>query len=110
MPSVNVSINGQSYPIACDEGQEAHVTRLADYVDKRIKELVAAVGHVGDNRLLVMTAIILTDEITEIYDELNALKGKKPVGAGPTTDDAVAEALNGVAARIESIAESLEQA
>lgn len=111
MPSVNVSINGQQYPIACDDGQEAHVARLADYVDKRVKELIAAVGHVGDNRLLVMTGIILADEMSDAYAEMESLKGtKQPGSSGSSADDAVADSLNAIAARIESIADGLEQA
>ena len=42
MPQVDVNINGRRYQIACDEGQEEHLTQLADYVDKRVQELVGA--------------------------------------------------------------------
>ena len=50
MASVNVTINGRSYQIACDDGQEAHLKRLGSYIDKRIAELVASVGQIGDRR------------------------------------------------------------
>ena len=44
MPQVDVSINGRRYQIACDEGQEEHLSQLAEYVDQRVQELVGAVG------------------------------------------------------------------
>ena len=59
MPQVTVQINGRGYQIACDEGQEAHLARLGNYIDNRIQELVAAVGQIGDVRLLVMVSIPL---------------------------------------------------
>ena len=46
MAQVKVSILGRSYEVGCDDGQEAHLSRLGAYVDKRINELVAAVGEV----------------------------------------------------------------
>ncbi len=54
---VNVEINSRKYQIACDDGQEAHLSRLGSYVDNRIGELVAAVGQIGDARLLVMASL-----------------------------------------------------
>ncbi|MBI1986071.1 MAG: cell division protein ZapA, partial [Rhodospirillales bacterium] len=48
MAQLTVSINGRNYQVACDDGQEAHLSRLGTYVDNRVKELVAAVGQVGD--------------------------------------------------------------
>ncbi len=52
MAQVTVTINSRKYQIACEDGQEAHLTRLSNYVDKRLGELVAAVGQVGDAQLL----------------------------------------------------------
>ena len=65
MALVTVTINGRDYEIACDDGQEAHLSRLGTYVDKRIGELVAAVGQVGGARLLVMASLLLADELSD---------------------------------------------
>ena len=70
MPQVDVHVNGRRYQIACDEGQEEHLTQLAEYVDKRVQELVGAVGQVGDARLLVMTSLLVADELSEAYSTL----------------------------------------
>ena len=50
MVQVTVTINGRDYQVACDDGQEAHLTRLGSYVDNRMGELSAAVGQIGDAR------------------------------------------------------------
>ena len=64
MAQVDVTINDRSYRIACDDGQDVHVTQLADYVDRRVQELVSAVGQVGDARLLVMASLLIADELS----------------------------------------------
>ena len=104
MAQVAVTINGRKYDIACDDGQEAHLTRLAQYVDRRVDELVAAVGQVGDARLLVMASLLVADELSEVYTELDGLRNDKRQ-PGPTIG--VAD-LDKLANRIETIAESLE--
>jgi cell division protein ZapA len=105
MSKVAVTINGRKYDIACDDGQEAHLARLAQYVDKRVDELVAAVGQVGDARLLVMASLLVADELSEVYTELDTLRSER---RGP---NAIAiNDLDRLTQRIESIAERLEQA
>jgi len=111
MAQVKVSILGRSYEVACDDGQEAHLSRLGDYVDKRIIELVAAVGEVGEARLLVMVALLLADELSDVYAELEVARSS---GAGVTAlwsaEDALSTNNENLAKRIEVIAERLEQA
>ena len=109
MAQVGVAINGRTYQIACDDGQEEHLKHLATYVDKRVAELIAAVGQVGDMRLLVMTALILADELSEMADDLQRLQTGN--GAAPHANDAaLASTLDSLAEKLESIAERLERA
>ena len=72
MASVNVTINGRVYQIACYDGQEAHLKRLGGYIDKRIAELIASVGQIGDARLLVMASLLIADEMSDAYSRLEA--------------------------------------
>ena len=72
MAQVNITINNRKYQVACDDGQEAHLTRLGSYVDKRLNELIAAVGQVGEARLLVMVSLLLTDELSDLYSKKEA--------------------------------------
>ena len=62
MPLVNVMVNNRAYTIACDEGEEDHLRQLAGHVDNKVKELLGSVGQVGDQRLLLMAALLIADE------------------------------------------------
>ena len=105
MAQVSVTINGRNYRIACDDGQEAHLTKLAEYIDKRVVELVEAVGQIGDTRLMVMAGLLIADELSDAYDELAALKKN---GTETADADAIAANVEALAERIEAIAARLE--
>ena len=116
MAQITVTINGRSYDVACDDGQEEHITRLGRYVEKKVAELAGQIGQVGDTRLLVMAALMLTDELSEAYGELENIRegsaglagqGESPEGEA---DSAAVESLRALAQRIEGIAEGLERA
>ncbi len=112
MPQVDVNINGRRYQIACDEGQEEHLSQLAEYVDKRVQELVGAVGQVGDARLLVMTSLLVADELAEAYSAIedNAETGNSAGNvAADERDEALASMLEAMASRIEALASGVEQ-
>lgn len=63
MGQVNLKINGQTYSMACPDGDEDHLSELGELVQERISLLKATMGAVGDNQLLLMAAIILADEL-----------------------------------------------
>lgn len=111
MAQVTVSINGRDYRVVCDDGQEAHVSRLGVYVDKRVGELVAAVGNVGDARVLVMVSLLLADELSEAYSDLDVAKA---ANGGATAklkaEETLGANIENLAKRIENIAERLEEA
>jgi cell division protein ZapA len=115
MAQLTVTIHGRNYPIVCDDGQEEHVTRLAEYIDKRASEISETVGQVAEGRLLVMTSLLIADELSESYDEMERLQ----VEAKHTEDTIrsetranmeakVAPVVDSLAARIENIAAGLE--
>ena len=106
MAQVDVAINGKSYRIACDDGQEDHLLQLAAFVDQRIQELVASVGQVGDARLLVMASLLISDELSETFSNLNSVDDNGAVDA----EQALAQTTEALAQRIELIAEKLEPA
>ena len=108
MAQVAVDINGRKYQIACDDGQEAHLKRLGDYINNRVQELVAAVGQVGDARLLVMVSLLIADELSDAYSELSVARGGDGVAARMDQEESLSVAIESLAERIEHIAESLE--
>ena len=116
MGQVAITINGRVYDIACDDGQEAHLTRLGVYLDQRVAELVDSVGQIGDARLMVMASLLVADELADAYDELAELKESKSQAApaadhGPedgSRNGAVQQSLERLAQRIENVAARLE--
>ena len=106
MANVTLTVNSRNYDISCDNGEEAQLTRLGEYVSRRVDELVESVGQVGDARLLVMACLLLADELSEVYTELDAAKDENIVGAKNTVAESELELM---VARIESIAEKLEE-
>lgn len=101
MAQVDITINGREYRIACEDGQEGHLTSLAGYVDGKIVELVKEVGQIGDTRLMVMASLLVADELSDMRAELAQARDN----AGATA----AGQIDALADRIESLAAVLEQ-
>jgi cell division protein ZapA len=117
MGQVAITINGRSYDIACDDGQEEHLARLGLYLDQKVAELVGNVGQVGDARLMVMASLLIADELADAYDELaEAKEAQEATGTDQDGDEdterngAVQESLERLAQRIEDVAARLEGA
>ena len=72
MGQVAVTINGRTYTLRCADGEEARVTELATYVKARADALAEEFrsddGPIGDDRLLLLTAILIADELWESRD------------------------------------------
>ena len=118
MPQVSVTINGRQFRMACEDGEEARVTHLAEDLDGRIVQLRARFCEIGDMRLTVMAALALADELSEVKDKLQRLEPElaklqeaSVVSAdrAQATQAAVIAALNAAAERIESLARRLNQ-
>ena len=113
MAQVTVKINGFTYTVGCEDGQEAHLQAMAAQVDNRIDSLKALGGNSGEIRLLLLAGLLLADEIHDIRIEMEALRkaaGRPPRPAGkPEADAEMAKRLGKLAARAEQIAATLEQ-
>lgn len=111
MAQVSVTINGRKYQIACEDGQEAHLARLAAYVDRRINELVASVGQIGDSQLLVMASLLIADELSDAYAEVETLRaGDRLASARVDAEETLGAAIDSLAARIEDVAARMKGA
>jgi cell division protein ZapA len=118
MAQVTVTINGRNFRLACEDGQEGHLTSLAGELDRRIGELRARFGEIGDTRLTIMAALTIADEFSDsagklrkLEEELAALQDARVVSAehAKATQAAIAAALNSAAERIESLTKRLNQ-
>ena len=99
MGQVTVPVNGRSFAITCDDGQEPRIRRLAQYVDAKVAEFVSSIGQVGEARLLLLAALVIADELSDARDEFQ--QRNRAV-------DAAASGIQGMAKRVEAIAERLE--
>ena len=117
MATVMVSINGRNYRMACDDGQEEHLTRLAQDLDRRIARMREDFGQIGDMRLTIMAALTLADELSEqglrlrrTEDECGSLRTARTnaVAHAKATEAAIVNAFNSAAERIEGLARTLD--
>lgn len=114
MAQVTVRVGGYSHPVACQDGQERHLTNMAAEVDKRIGTLKAMGMQFGETRMLLLAALQLADETTDLQTENAALRAggavPAPIPAAPEPDARLVERLNRLAETIETIAATLEGA
>jgi cell division protein ZapA len=76
MAQVTVTIDGKAYRMACEEGQEGHLTGLAQNFDQYVTHLKGQFGEIGDLRLTVMAAIMVMDELSEANRRAGALENE----------------------------------
>ncbi|MGH6715078.1 MAG: cell division protein ZapA [Bradyrhizobium sp.] len=110
MSHINVTINGRQYRMACEEGQEVRLLRLAENLESRIQTLRGKFGEIGDARLTVMAALTACDELVDANAHVKSLEQElvtlgdvrtAAVDRAKATQAAVANALNAAAERIE---------
>lgn len=109
MATVSVMVNGHTYVVGCEDGQEPHVEQLAAEFDARVRDVAGQVGKVTELRLFLMAALVLADELGDART-----RSPLPVEARavePMVDHEVearaAAAIEAAAARIESLAAGL---
>ncbi len=118
MATVNATIAGRQFRLACEDGQEEHLQMLARDMDQRIEGLRKQFGEIGDTRLTVMAALMVADELSEavrnarrMEEELNGLRDARVVASdrAKAASDAVVGAFNSAAERLEGITRKLNQ-
>ncbi|MAR56261.1 MAG: cell division protein ZapA [Rickettsiales bacterium] len=118
MGTMNLHIYGREYTIACDDGQEAHLGRLGQIVNERVKQLAQQMGRGSESLMLMYAALMLADELEEmrahskeLRQQLEAVKQQGSIPVDTTKLDemeaAMADSMNQIAARIEKIAGKL---
>ena len=118
MSHINVTINGRQYRMACEEGQEVRLLKLAETLETRVTELRGKFGEIGDARLTVMAALTVCDELLDATSRLHTLEQEletarnmraAAVDRARMTQTAVANALNAAADRIEKTTQVLNR-
>ena len=74
MANVNIKFNNKDYLLSCDDGQEENLKELGRHLDSRYNELKKNLGNIGENKLLLITAIKMVDEYFDLFKKV---EGKK---------------------------------
>jgi len=105
MATVMVTIDGKTYRMACDEGQEDHLAGLARKFDRYISHLKSSFGEIGDHRLSVMAGIMVMDEMNELEKRYANLEEENRAlhTARETTASQATEYERAITARLEDL-------
>ena len=83
MANVSIKFNGKEFLLSCDDGQEEHLEELLIQINQKFNELKNNLGNLGENKLLLITAVKIMDEYYETKkkveqkkDELKNLSNK----------------------------------
>ncbi|MDR6900690.1 cell division protein ZapA [Rhizobium miluonense] len=116
MAQVTVTIDGKAYRMACEEGQEDHLTDLANRFDRYVLHLKSQFGEIGDLRLTVMAGIMIMDEVSELTRRVSALEAElesltsnrdTTLAANARAEETLASVIDEVTTRIHGITEKL---
>jgi cell division protein ZapA len=108
MAQVTIEVNGRPYTVGCEDGQESHLIELARLFDAQVRQVSQDVGQLGETRLFLMGALLLSDELTDarirmghLQSELQRLQGDQGriEGKAVRALEKAAEAIEGLAAK-----------
>jgi cell division protein ZapA len=105
MAHVSVTIDGRKYRLACNEGEEARLESLAGMIDGKIGEMRASFGEIGDQRLVIMAALTIADNLAEARDE--AAAERKRGEEAKQRVEVIASGLDKLGSRLEALATRL---
>jgi len=71
MANINVKFNNKDYLLSCDDGQEKSLLKLVSYLDSRHQQLKDKLGNIGENKLLLITAIQIIDDYFNLKKKLD---------------------------------------
>ena len=74
MANVNIKFNNKDYLLACDDGQEENLKKLANHLDSKYKELRKNLGNLGEGKLLLITSIKVVDDYFALMKKVKDTK------------------------------------
>lgn len=84
MAEVNLTIDGRSYPVACDDGQERRLMQLGSYVDQRMREASVS-GSSNKVQAMVLASLMLADEVFDVSEKL--AQARETIQNSPPTNE-----------------------
>lgn len=121
MAQVTITINSREYGIACDDGQEARILKLAAVLDQKARQLTAGGGQINENMLLAMSGLLLADDLLEARQKNPApvpepvVKTVEKIIEKPIEPDyheidlRLSELLNNIASQIEEFSKAVKE-
>lgn len=118
MAQIELKIGGNAYTVACRDGEEGHLTKIAEIVDKKAVDARQAVGSVSEVRQLLFASLLLADELDEARKGAPAAAPApspvpapvpSPAPAPQAQSDEHLSLLEDIAARLENLALHLER-
>jgi cell division protein ZapA len=109
METVEITIGGRRFRLQCGPGESARVTQLARAVDQRAAGLIQGQSGLGEEKLLLLTTLILADQLDEANGELERLRAEMTRVAGAVQERA-AWAVATAARRLDALAAHVERA
>jgi cell division protein ZapA len=76
MANVNIKFNNKDYLLSCDDGQEDNLAELAIHLDLKYGELKKNLGNIGENKLLLITAIKIVDDYFDLLKKVTNTKNE----------------------------------
>ncbi len=74
MANVTIKFNGKEFLLSCDDGQEDHLEELLIQINKKFNDLKNSLGNIGENKLLLITAVKVMDEYHETKKKVDQQK------------------------------------
>ena len=110
MGQVSVTLNGRTYRLECGLGEESHLIELAEYLGTYVDNMKRKFGQVGDDRLILMASLHVTDELWELKRQLQEIKTALAEARRDRSvaDESAKSRASDLAARVSAVADRLE--
>jgi cell division protein ZapA len=76
MANVSIKFNNKEFLLSCEDGQEEHLEELLIQINQKFNELKNSLGNLGENKLLLITAVKIMDEYYETKKKVEQKKNE----------------------------------
>ena len=110
MGQVSVTLNGRTYRLECGEGEETHLIALAEYLSTHVDTMKRKFGQIGDDRLILMASLLVTDELWELRRQMQESKASIAEARRDRSvaDESAKSVQAELAQRVSAVADRLE--
>lgn len=77
MGQVSITLNGRSYRLSCRDDEEERLGQLVEHLRAKVEQLTGEFGQIGNERLMLMSALLIADELFEARDAQDTRRKSK---------------------------------